>query len=326
MYSSPTSPVITRRAFPLDSRTVWVEQVLVNESLVPKDNLPLGPGEYNSKILENHISTPSLGSRRVEHFSPFISRVSVRTPQDASHNISSSASMSQISSLATKNAFSPTRSDFTTIFHEHDIRQPLDPNRRFCVTPGSYCGPESLLRHVNTDGIQETKRIHFGSNTVPFGERNKYKMAGPTYDIKFDSLQVRPKLKFGPFLKSARVLKLGNECSDDRRTSTSPCSRSSQGSPSSFRNNNSEVKTFSNSYRAALVPLPKLKSKAPKPILFDASSYTNKHSRLDVHDLTPSYIKKEARIELFSSIVKIPRKHVSTPFESRIRRQLRDEV
>jgi len=147
-------------------------------------------------------------------------------------------------------------------------------------------------------------------------------MAGPTYDIKFDSLQVKPKLKFGPFLKSARVLKLGNECSDDRRSSTSPCSRSSQGSPMSFRNN-SDVKVFSNSYRAALVPLPKLKSKAPKPILFDDSSYTNKYS---VHDLTPSYIKKEARIELFSNIVKIPRKHVSTPFESRIRRQLRDEL
>lgn len=47
---------------------VWVEQVMVNDSLVPRDNLPLGPGEYNARVPERHISTPSLGSKRFENF------------------------------------------------------------------------------------------------------------------------------------------------------------------------------------------------------------------------------------------------------------------
>lgn len=238
--------------------------------------------------------------------------------------MNSSASVSQISSTdsATPNH---TRSDFATIFHEQDIRQPLDPNRRFCATPGPYLGPESMLRHVNTDGIQVSKRIHFGPNTVPFGERNKYKKAGGTYDIQYESLHIRPKPKFGPFLKSARVLKLGIDCSDDQR---SPSPSPAQPSPSDIQsaaNEEYSIRPFSNSYRASLVPLPKLKTKALPRLHFDDSSYSNQRKGAH-HDLTPSYIKKEARIELFSSIAKIPRKHVSTAYPSKIRKQINREI
>lgn len=238
--------------------------------------------------------------------------------------MNSSTSVSQISSADSAAATNHTRSDFTTIFHEHDIRQPLDPNRRFCATPGPYLGPESMLRHMNTDGLQVSRRIHFGPNTVPFGERNKYKKAGGTYDVQYDSLHVRPKPKFGPFLKSARVLKLGIECSDDHST-PSPAQPSSSDIQSAASEECYSIRPFNNSYRASLVPLPKLKTKALPRLHFDDSSYTNQKKEIH-HDLTPSYIKKEARIELFSSIIKIPRKHVSTAYPSKIRTQINKEI
>ena len=236
----------------------------------------------------------------------------------------SSSSVSLLSSVNSA-ATDRTRSDFATIFHEHDIRQPLDPNKRFCATPGPYLGPESMLRHVNTDGIQVSKRIHFGPNTVPFGERNKYKKAGGTYDVQYDSLHVRPKPKFGPFLKSARVLKLGIDCSDDKRT-PSPAPRSSSPPDAfSIASEDYSIRPFTNSYRASLVPLPKIKTKAPPRLHFDDSSYTNARKGAH-HDLTPSYIKKEARIELFSSIATIPRKHMSTAYPTKIKKQITREI
>lgn len=243
----------------------------------------------------------------------FRSRLSIRTPQNSNCN-SSSASVSQITAANTVS----TRSDFATIFQDHDIRQPLDPNRRFCDTPGPYLGPDSMLRHVTTAGIKKSKRIHFGPDDVPFGERNDYKKANETYDVQYDSLHVRPKPPFGPFPKAARVLKLGQECADDRRP-VSPASISE-----SFAEEYS-IRPFTNSYRASLVPLPKIKSKAPPKLTFDDSSYSSRKQKVVVHDLTPSYIKKEARIELFSAIEKIPRKHLSTSFPSRVGKQLKGD-
>jgi hypothetical protein len=128
------------------------------------------------------------------------------------------------------------------------------------------------------------------------------------------------------------------ECSDSGPRSLSPNPRAASPASIGSSEENTEfarshssgegnyrIRPFSNSYRASLVPLPKLKSKAPVPLIFDSSSYTGKQ-RLKVHDLTPTYIKKEARINLFAEIEKIPRKHASTTFHSRAGSQLKEEL
>jgi hypothetical protein len=71
-------------------------------------------------------------------------------------------------------------------------------------------------------------------------------------------------------------------------------------------------KYYSNSSKAKLVKLPKLKTKKLPDLTLIDNSYQN--NRIIVNDLTPSYIKKEAKINLFSKIETIPRKHFSTKF------------
>ena len=55
----------------MDSRTVWVEQQHVGNSTIklcfPRENLPLGPGEYTPKYpaKELNVSTPYIGRRDI---------------------------------------------------------------------------------------------------------------------------------------------------------------------------------------------------------------------------------------------------------------------
>lgn len=77
---------LSRRAFAPDTRAVWVESQLVGETLVPRDNLPLGPGEYHIDKIGRHISTPKLGNiSRVTPFLQFrsaVERKPVEIPYD----------------------------------------------------------------------------------------------------------------------------------------------------------------------------------------------------------------------------------------------------
>ena len=70
----------SKRAFALDSRTVWVEQANVKGMLLPIENSSLGPAEYSPHMIPQmtkHVGTPSLGKRgKPDNFHPFRSSVS----------------------------------------------------------------------------------------------------------------------------------------------------------------------------------------------------------------------------------------------------------
>ena len=218
------------------------------------------------------------------------------------------------------------RTEYVTIFHNHDSRMGLDPHKMCAETPGAYDITSTPMEYVNQDGTTKIKALDFGKNsTVPLGDRNKAKPAGPEYNVKWDSLVINPRPKYGFFPQDKRIyiplkeneikkggpdLSVTNNSSElnspSKRTATALQTISKYGTEAELN-----AIAHTNSFKAALVPLPKLKKRTPQKLHFDRSAY-GKVGVID--DLTPSYIKNAAKIDFFSGIVKIPRKHVSTSF------------
>jgi hypothetical protein len=189
----------TRRAFALDSRTVWVEkELLSNGFFISKDNLPIGPGEYMPTMYNKNrnISTPSLG-RKNDHFEDF--RSGIRRNDGNQLSQSSLSRRYDKSSLKEKYTIDKNlpipgqksfdREDHATIFHESDRRQPLDPKLRFCSTPGPY----TIRSELKNDGITQIKSVHFGPSNIPFGDRESVKFALPSYDVQYESTRLSDK-------------------------------------------------------------------------------------------------------------------------------------
>lgn len=332
----------TRRAFALDSRAVWVEsQIDKFGMVVPKDNYPAGPGEYNIIFpAERHIGTPSLGGFRgpSDHFKHFQKgSLSGKTPAGSSSSVLSALTGSiqqQDSVLSADTTIRPERNEYMTIFHNHGHRMPLDPNKRFTETPGAYDITSSPSKFVNQDGTTKVKALSFGPDNVPFGSRGvKHKKFGPEYDVKWDSPMVVPRAKLGfcpkekrihiptpadvkavaaaKVAENERIALIGDPSARANKQDTAQSSSVRvNGTPDSLKDLTTVAHT--NSFKATLVPLPKLKKRTPPVLNFDRGSYSNSRH---IDDLTPSYIKKEAKIDFFSGIVKIPRKHVSTSFK-----------
>ena len=171
-----------RRAFPLDSRSVWIEQQNIHGVLLPKDNFPLGPGEYSPIKIPRHISTPSLGFR--DHFKTFNPNGNSR------QNVQSGASNRVKTSSTVRQDF-----EYKTIFHDHSERNPLDPKNMRTATSGPMLVHSDPTVSVLNDGVHSVKSLPFGPNYVPFGERCPTKLAFNDYDVK-DSLCQR-KIKLG---------------------------------------------------------------------------------------------------------------------------------
>ena len=56
----------------MDSRTVWVEQQIVMNSIVSKDNLFVGPMDYNPKIQKRHVPVTTIARpKTVDTFHPY---------------------------------------------------------------------------------------------------------------------------------------------------------------------------------------------------------------------------------------------------------------
>ena len=182
-----------------------MEQQLVRGStIVPKDNLVIGPSEYDVKIPQRHISTPVLG-KHGGHFSPFKSKLSVRTPNGGSSRpFSRGSSPPKSASYPKRNSLD--NREFNTVYHSHDERQPFDPKSNVTPTPGPYLGQNEMLKKIDQDGTHATKKtVHYDSKYVPFGERNLTKKALPEYDVQHDSLQVRPTPKLTSFSTDKRI-------------------------------------------------------------------------------------------------------------------------
>jgi len=181
-----------RRAFPLDSRSVWIEQQNVHGILFAKDNFPLGPGDYSPLKVPRHISTPSLAPR--DHFQLFSANGS-----RASAGLASTLPNPRNISTATVKR----DDEYRTMFHDHNTRDPLDAKNRHTATPGPFIAhSNSMEGSILSDGKYTIKGTTFGANDIPFGERLPSRMALEDYDVKDDYYKRKPIL--GCILKEQR--------------------------------------------------------------------------------------------------------------------------
>jgi hypothetical protein len=305
----------SRRAFALDSRTVWVEQQIRHQVLLPRDNFVLGPGEYSLRHVERNVSTPAIGKYRTpaDHFRPFRSS----TINDRSQSPSTSPQRNGIGeSSQCASSFESEHSEYTTIFHNHDRRTPFDPKSNFTSTPGSYVGPEGVFEHISVDGKNRVKHgLVFGPNNVPV-ERTIVKPALPSYDVQYDSPQIKPMPKLGSFPTTKRIQIPTNE--EMKVSFHSSQEQSDLGeSFNQHRPSTAEVAQRTGltlfQVRCNLVPLPKLKTRAPPKLLFDGSCYHKKRLAEPIQ-LTRKIIDKQAQVDVFTKIIAIPRQHKSVEF------------
>jgi hypothetical protein len=185
----------SRRSFPLDSRAAWVDLTHnKHQHLIPRETIPLGPQHYRPQVPRSHISTPSLGSSQelgiIGHFEPF---------RGLPNRWAASPGRNERKSLGNLEE----RSEFMTIYHEHDRRQPLDPKLRFCKTPGPRLSHQPLAEAITYQGKYKASSVHFGPNNIPFGERTTTKMAMQDYDIPYESLYLRKRPTLG-FISHSR--------------------------------------------------------------------------------------------------------------------------
>lgn len=204
--------VDSRRAYPLDGRTTWVESSVAKGYVVSKDNRVLGPGEYNPSLPTphtKHVSAPSIGGSRgiVDHFHPFKSMLTTRTPGNAHREGeygAGSVGQNSVVSFDEGSYFADqppaysiscdisrhhhsTKHEGATIFHEHDRRIALDPKNRTTPTPGpgqyktwNSTPLRSISHHA---GMSEmNKSVIMGPDDIPFGERMDVRPALPDYD------------------------------------------------------------------------------------------------------------------------------------------------
>lgn len=297
-----------------------MEQQLVHQCLLPRDNLPLGPGEYTPQLFDRHISTPSLGRSR-EPANRFQSTYSSRSP----------SRRSQSPPKNSESVVGDSYSEFKTIHHFNDERQPFDPKNKFCATPGPLLGPDDALHSTSVLGSHHVPNTVHMNTEPPKDGRFPIKKALPCYDVRYDSLQVRPTARYGTFSKDKRIyIPLAGDSAtqpsstEDNNDEIMQRSRSpgASRSPSSSRNSRSpagRASTAEMPYRSitearcALVRLPKLKTKAPPVLHFRDTSYKNDRLAKPL-DLTPSLVNKKAYTHLFDKYLAIPRKHKSSSY------------
>lgn len=307
LLSSParsSSPQQRVRAFGLDTRSAWIESQHCTEAsiVVSKDNLSIGPGEYSPVILERHICTPSVGGARNigDNLNPYSfgsrSRINSRSSQRPG---------SDYSIVLDSRGTWIDRSSETTTFHEHDRRQPLDPYRRFERSDSSGLLHGGPTEYVTIFGPHKVKRVNFGHNDIPFGERNETRLALPTYAIKYDSAMIKKKTQLGVIPRSKRTT-IFDSLPDAEPVDPSPpkleqvVEKTAPSPPS---------------------PQRKITFKKTEEPHFDASCYTSTKKSLPV-DLSPGYIRSQVRSNMFGGVLTVPRLHASKQLESHIAQRL----
>ena len=246
--------VNSRRAYPLNSRTSWVEQRHHKGSLVYAENRVLGPGEYspqNVGTMARHISSPTLAqrtrlpqygraeSRSIDPYDPFNSRLSLDRETHLMHHLGKdrgTGSYTIVDDVAlSKHGVSfYERQESATAFHDHDRRVGLDPNRRFCRNEGPAgqgLAHDSLLLAHTTRGVQVPAKVNFGPEDVPFGERGgPVRPALPTYFPNYDSPVVKKSLHLNKIHQSDRRTfideLLRRQALEDRLSTTAAAARS----------------------------------------------------------------------------------------------------
>jgi hypothetical protein len=290
---------ISKRAYPLDSRTVWVEQQIVRDCIVSRDNFPLGPGEYSPSLpVLKHVSTPKLGKRSkiapYLNFNSGLNRASITETV-----IPFSKSSSVVSNYENDNS---TR-DHITIFHEHNIRQPLDPKLRFCSTPGPSLDQDSILGPIkSTLGINKPYRVLISANV---NERNPTIVASNSYDIKYDSPVLRKMPLLGTIPKAKRSYDVIKEVDD--QTIVSNCDR---------------MKAKEWSQPKSISPLKLRKQMQMEKMFLDSSCYDRVKKPMPL-DLNPAVINKLSKCNIYHALMTKPRHHRTKAIESQVTKTLK---
>lgn len=319
--------VNSRRAFPLNSRTSWVEQQHYKGSVVYRDNLVLGPAEYSPTTRHNarHVGTPTLSQRSrvslVDAFNPFSSQLSVATPGRGGGCGHNSYSIVDDALLLPGQTFYD-KSEAATRFHDHDRRMGTDPHRRFCPTPGASLTHDSLLLTRSVSGISTPARVHFGPDDIPFGDRAVVKASGPSYSPDYDSKCISKYVKLSKISPSARKtfadLDQLQALKRDQPESLVIAKLRSDAHASSPPSPLAVLRP-----KPSPVRMPILRTRKPPALSFDHSCYRAKALYKEVLELNPAAIDRLAKVGLFNSIMATKRQYDSSPLPNKISAKIR---
>ena len=181
-----------QRAFPLDSRTVWVEQQIVMNGIVSRDNLYVGPMDYNPKIPEKHIPTPTIARpKTVDTFHPYKGNCggTVGLSKRGSGKLKTKKKKSQYMEPLgdIRGTFGDSRSEYATPFSDHDKRMPIDPSRRYYITDTPSLPIDPFLHsRYHCDGARGPAKVG-GLICQDRTERMRAKPAMPQSDSVYNT-------------------------------------------------------------------------------------------------------------------------------------------
>jgi hypothetical protein len=286
----------------LDSRTVWVEQQISKSCIFPRENLYLGPGEYDPHLPESHVASPiirpSCVSAGNDH--PLRSHGAhqktdrKRTPYQLSTDLG---------------GLSCSRSEFASLFHDHDQRIAIDPSRRYYVSQQPFLPQDNFLAPILHDGRKKPGGSVIASQEY---QRPPLKIALPEYDPQYDSSQLGHQPKYGSVPKTQRPELFGTPV-DYSLPEGTVCQRAKTPA----KNN-----SFTPIRRKVKTPTP-LKSVPKLSTVFNTSCYDSRRKAAPP-TLTPSYVNQQARVKVFSQAVLRPQsyqsQHVPSALGDRIKR------
>lgn len=280
----------SKRAFPLESRAVWVEQQIVKSCILPRDNLYIGPGEYDVRPPTNHISSPVMQPPyTADDFHPF-------RGSTAGSNRRYRGKQKRPYTMSTDlGGLSASRVEYASIFHDHDQRVAIDPSRRHFISQAPMLPQDDLLHAHLHDGIKKPVGVIMASQKY---QRPPVTQSNPDADPQFNSEVVAPRQKLGIMSKADR-----KDCFPDYQDFSVP-----QRSPVS--------KITTPSHKSQYKPKRSCKFPEPLPKMqFDSSCY-QKTRKPAPATLTPTYINQQAKISFFNGVVLKPRSYQSRKLSS----------
>jgi hypothetical protein len=204
-----------------------------------------------------------------------------------------------------------SRTEYASLFHDHDQRLAIDPSRRYYITQRPFLPQDNFLTPLFHDGKKKP------SGSVILSEeyqRPPQRTALPDYDPQYDSSQLGHQPKYGSIPKTRRPELFGNPI-DYSLSEEAMCPRSkTPSSKNSFTPIRRKVKT----------PTPlKAKTAAKISVTFNTACYDSIRKPAPP-TLSPSYVNQQARVKVFSHTVLKPQSYqsqaVSSALGDRIKR------
>jgi len=227
----------------------------------------------------------------------------------------------------------------TTIFHEHDRRMGIDPYQRRFPTPGCYLNHESLLKSTSTfTGVRNLPNtVRMGPDDIPYGERMEVRPAAPgdyRPDLSCDSKFMRKmplQSKISPaerktyFDVQAREIEIQSGVVNvqiERKALREADMPPVYSDIAMQARAEAEYKR----QRISQIKMPKLHTRKPPSLTFDAKCYVDAKKEASELALHPASLKKEAKIDLFNEYLTLPRKHQGHRVPSRLSDKVKRSV